>query len=242
MGAQLYRGVWPQNVSKLAKYAVRRVENEWAVTVFFEQEFGTRYLAVDKGRPDVVDMVNRVKAGVGAGLGGVFYVNEYRHVIVPVGNADATSVRYYFAGFLEEDFCFEIEEGRFTAEAVDAEGNRLRVGDPWRGPRPGIPYVLAAGGSDIYCETPVLTEDDPPRLIPRATRRLKLSRVLRNPELLRKAVEPIRAVKGHQGGRFYVNETGAIFSPVGREDGDGIDYVYCGTLDYVAWFPEPPVP
>lgn len=242
MDVQMYRGVWPQNVSRLAKYAVRMVENKWEVTVFFEHEFGVRYLAVDEGRRDVVDMVNRVKASVGAGLGGVFYVNEYRHVIVPVGNEDDTTVRYYFAGFLEEDFRFEIEEGVFTAEAVDAEGNPLRAGEPWRGPRPGIPYVLAAGGGDIYCEVPVLTDDDPPRLIPRATRKLRLSKVLRNPELLRKAVEPIRAVKGYQGGRFYVNETGAVFCPVGRGNGNGIDYIYCGNLDLVAWFPEPLVP
>jgi len=46
---------------------------------------------------------------------------------------------------------------------------------------------------------------------------------------------------GHQGGRFYVNEHGAMFTPVGSGDGNGLDYIYCGNIERSAWFPEPPV-
>ena len=57
--------------------------------------------------------------------------------------------------------------------------------------------------------------------------------------MLRGALGPISNVRGHQGGRFYVNEHGAIFTPVDGEDGNGIDYVYCGQVNPVAWSPEP---
>lgn len=56
-----------------------------------------------------------------------------------------------------------------------------------------------------------------------------------------RAVRPIADVRGHQGGRFYVNEHGAVFTPVGAGDGNGLDYLYCGQIDREAWFPEPPV-
>jgi len=48
-------------------------------------------------------------------------------------------------------------------------------------------------------------------------------------------------IRGHQGGRFYVNEHGAIFTPVAAGDGNGLDFVYCGKIDRTAWFPEPPI-
>jgi hypothetical protein len=54
-------------------------------------------------------------------------------------------------------------------------------------------------------------------------------------------VRPVASVRGHQGGRFYVNEHGAMFTPVDAGDGNGIDYIYCGQIDSSAWFPEPNV-
>lgn len=49
-------------------------------------------------------------------------------------------------------------------------------------------------------------------------------------------------IRNHQGGRFYVNEAGAMFTPVATGDGNGIDYVYCGLINLDNWFPEPHVP
>lgn len=58
----LYRGVWPQNVSKLAKYGVRYIDREWKVTVWYDVGSGLRYLAVEGGGADLVSRINGVKA------------------------------------------------------------------------------------------------------------------------------------------------------------------------------------
>jgi hypothetical protein len=115
----------------------------------------------------------------------------------------------------------------------------LKPGERWVGPRPGIPYVLAAGGGDIYYETPALTDDDPPKVRTSMTRKVQLSKVLGDKAAVERAVRPIASVRGHQGGRFYVNEHGAMFTPVESGDGNGLDYIYCGDIERSAWFPEP---
>jgi hypothetical protein len=57
-----------------------------------------------------------------------------------------------------------------------------------------------------------------------------------------RAVRPIATVRGYQGGRFYVDEQRAIFTPVEGADGNGLEYIYCGQIDRAAWFPEPLLP
>lgn len=240
----LYRGPWPQNVSRLAKYAVRSVDGQWKVTVLYESGVGIRYLAVEGNSDDLVSRINGLKTSLRSQPGGAFYVNEHRHVLVPVAAEDAAGVSslYYYAGRLEQDFRFEFNGQPLQTRAVDVSGLPLQPGASWIGPRPGIPYVLAAGGADIYYETPALTDEDPPRLMRNSSRREKLSRVLANNAAVARAVRPVAAVRGHQGGRFYVNEHGAMFTPVAAGDGNGLDYKYCGQIDYSAWFPVPPVP
>ena len=71
------------------------------------------------------------------------------------------------------------------------------------------------------------------------TRRVQLSKLLRDQAAARHAVQPVAALRGHQGGRFYVNEHGAMFTPVTAGDGNGLDYLYCGQIAPDAWFPEP---
>lgn len=238
----LYRGVWPQNVSKLAKYAVRFVEGTWKVTVLYEAGQGLQYLAVEDGAVGIAARVNAVKATVHESLGGAFYVNEYRHIIVPVKSDSGAGSLYYYESRLEGDFRFEFEGQPLTTKPVHPNGTPLKAGERWVGPRPGIPYVLAAGGNDIYYETPALTDTDPPAVRPSMTRKVQLSKVLGNKALVASAVLPIATVRGHQGGRFYVNEHGAMFTPVEAGDGNGLDYIYCGQIDASAWFPEPSVP
>ena len=239
----LYRGVWPQNVSKLAKYAVRFADGTWKVTVLYEAGEGLRYLAVEGAEAVLAERINSTKTALRDQPGGAFYVNEYRHVLVPVADASASGFgsTYYYAGRLDADLSFEFEGRALTTRPVGADGAPLKPGDRWVGPRPGIPYVLAAGGGDIYYESPALTDDDPPTVRPSMTRRVQLSRVLGDRAAVSRTVRPIANVRGHQGGRFYVNEHGAMFTPVGAGDGNGIDYVYCGQILRDAWFPEPPV-
>lgn len=240
----LYRGLWPQVVGKLAKYAIRFDEGEWKISVWYDAGGGLRYLAVEGDDADLVLRINKLKEEFNGSPGGAFYINEYRHVLVPVdGTSESgTSVHYYYAGRYERDFCFGFEGRKLTTQPVDLDGNQLVPGSRWIGPRPGIPYVLAAGGGDIYFETPALTDDDPPSIRQRMIRKVQLSKILRDRTLLKRALSPVYDVRGHQGGRFYVNEHGAIFTPVGANDGNGNDYIYCGTIDREAWFPEPPVP
>ncbi len=121
----------------------------------------------------------------------------------------------------------------------DARG--IKHGESWQGPRPGVPYVLSAGGNDIVFKAPAFTDEEVPKMRENLTRVVKLSKVLRNPSKLDRTVEPIRSIIGHAGGRFYVNEYGSIFTP--RMDQEtGIDYKYCGRINLENWFPEPMTP
>jgi hypothetical protein len=240
----LYRGVWPQNVSSLSKYAVRFVDGAWKVTVQYEADQGLRFLAVEGGTTDLHTRVNDVKASVGESPGGAFYVNEYRHVIVPVrGSADSgTGSHYYYAGTLSQDFAFHFEGRPLSTRPERPDGAKLEFGERWVGPRPGIPYKLAAGGADIYFESPALTDGENPSVRPNVTRKVKLSLVLQDKAAVARAVRGIAQIRGHSGGRFYVNEHGAMFTPVGAGDGNGLDYVFCGSIERSAWFPSPVVP
>jgi len=241
---RLYRGVWPQNVSKLAKYAVRFLEGEWKITVLYEAGAGLRYLAVEGAGAQLAARINAVKTKLRNEAGGAFYVNEYRHVLVPVTGSPSSGTQslYYYAGRLEADLTFVFDGHPLTTKPSRRDGTALSSGETWIGPRPGIPYVLAAGAADIYYETPALTDADPPAVRPSMKCRVQLSKLLRDKSLVRRAVAPIASVRGHQGGRFYVNEHGALFTPVSAGDGNGLDYIYCGQLDPSAWFPEPAVP
>lgn len=240
----LYRGVWPQNVSKLAKYAVRFLDNTWKITVLYEAGEGLRYLAVEGASDDLANRINAVKTALRNQPGGAFYLNEYRHIIVPVsgGAGPGASSHYYYAGRLDTELQFDFEGKPLSTKPVRSDGKPLNPKDQWVGPRPGIPYVLAAGGQDIYYESAALTEDDPPQVRPNMTRKVMLSKVLRDSDRVKAAVRPIHEVRGHQGGRFYVNEHGAMFTPVSAGDGNGLDFVFCGMIDRTAWFPEPRVP
>jgi hypothetical protein len=71
------------------------------------------------------------------------------------------------------------------------------------------------------------------------TRKVELSKVLEDKQAVARVVRPVVKVRGHQGGRFYVNEHSAMFTPIGSGDGNGIDYIYCGQIEHDDWFPEP---
>ncbi len=243
-GPILYRGVWPQNVSRLAKYAVRSIDGEWKITVLYEAEEGLRYLAVQNDDKELADRINNVKIAFSDQPGGAFYINEYRHILVPVSiasKAAGSGSHYYFAGRLRHDLVFEFEGKSLSSKPIDWDGNKINPGDSWVGPRPGIPYVLAAGGTDIYFKSPALTKDEPPQVRPCMMRKVHLSGVLKDKAAVGRAVRPVANIRGHKGGRFYVNENGAMFSPKQDDDGNGLDYIYCGQIDPSNWFPEPAV-
>ena len=234
----LYQGQWPQNVGKTAKYAVRTINDEWRVTVLYDLGEGLKTVAVETGNAGIAEKVNEVKQFATGHAGGQFYINEYQHLVVPVKQNGGTV--YYGAGKVEIDFVFEYEGKQLTTKPVDSEGAPLAPGDEWVGPRPGIPYVLAAGGADIYYETPALTDGEPKAVRLGVTRKVKLSSV-RDTSAVAQAANVVLNVRGHAGGRFYVNEHKAIFTPAIADDENGLNYIYCGQVDLQCWFPEPPL-
>jgi hypothetical protein len=166
-------------------------------------------------------MVNAVKVAVSDQPNGPFYINEYGQVLVPVGSEST----YHLAGEYKERLLFEFEGKVLSGDAVDLTGRRLAVGEKWVGPKPGIPYVLKAGGKDIYF-------DVSPR--PNVTVTVMLSEETSVTRALDLAKQ-IRAIKGFEGGRFYVNEWGQMFAPV--KAGDTYESIYLGRVSLEeGWF------
>ena len=168
-------------------------------------------------------MVNDVKRTHGAGPNGPFYINEYKQVIVPVGDAGAILLRWNLRLPLQ----FEFEGKTISGEPLILEGKPLRPGDTWTGPHAGIPYVLAAAGNDMYYRTF-------PR--PDVEKRVKLS-ADKGKSAAEQIARMLSAFKGSGGGRFYVNEFCSVFSPINGTD--GLQYLYIGQIDLESWFPDP---
>ena len=177
-----------------------------------------------QAHPELVELVCAVKNTYGKSPYGPFYINEYKQVIVPVGDA----AHYYFAGIYEKPLRFELFDGKtISGEPLDADGKPLRPGDTWVGPHAGIPYVLTAARDDVYYRTF-------PR--PDVEKRVKLS-ATRGKSAAQQIARLLSAFKGAAGGRFYVNEFGAVFSPINEDE--GLRYVYFGQIDPESWFPDP---
>jgi len=242
----LYRGYWPSVVNRLAKYSIRYMTAEngkdpnWRVTVLYEEERGLRFLAVETESDDLVSRINNVKMQADGKSGGVFYINEYKHVIVPIRSHSGN--QYHYICRWDKKFKFPYRNPNNEPVTLSTcPKPEMKPNDRWDGPRPGIPYTLASGGADIYYKTPALTDTEPPMLRERMTMQVQLSRLIGSAAAAR-AAAPVLAVRNAQGGRFYVNEHGAMFTPVVAGDGNGIDYKFCGVIDRKDWFPEPVVP
>lgn len=217
----VFKGNCPKNVNKDAKYAVRTSGVGPVVALRYLTADGEEWLATTESHPDLVKIVNAVKISKGDAPNGPFYINEYSQVIVPV--ADGT---YYFAGDYGTPLRFEFEGTMLSGEGVDLTGRRLSPGDTWDGPHPGIPYVLKAGGGDVYYQA---------QLRPNVTKKVDLSSEVGS-AAARDLADRIHAVKGWQGGRFYINEWRELFAPVNQSD--GLTYVYIGHLgEDEPWYP-----
>ena len=217
--ATLFPGNCPHNVSKDAKYSVRGSDGRVGLTYCTADD--ERWHMTTTAHPALANMVNDVKRTHGSGPNGPFYINEYKQVIVPVGDA----AQYFFAGTYIEPLQFEFDEKRISGEPLDFDGTPLRPGDTWEGPHAGVPYVLTAGGDDVYY-----------RVFPRpdVEKRVKLS-AERGRTVAEQVARLLSAFKGPGGGRFYVNEFCSVFSPI--NGADGLHYIYIGQIDLDSWFP-----
>ncbi len=219
-----FEGNCPRNVAKTAKYAVRHQGSGLVIGLVYDAPEGERWFATTEEHPDLVRLVSGVKLELTGSPAGPFYINEYRQVIVPGGDSED----YYLAGEYDRPLRFEFEGRTLSGEAVSLDGNPLEPGDEWAGPRPGIPYRLAAGGGDIYYKM---------RPRPNVEKKVSLSNE-RSAEVARAVAMRILGHKGWQGGRFYVNEWRAMFAP--RQGDAGWNYVYLGQLlAEDPWFPKP---
>ena len=116
-----------------------------------------------------------------------------------------------------------------SASGVGRLSRLPRAGEPWLGPRHGIPYGVRhlSGGWEIEYWRQLANGDM--ELI-RLTSYCTSKRVNELGQL-------IGSVKKHSG-RFYVNEQRQIFTPR-RTDDQGWEMVYIGELDLAAgWFPK----
>jgi hypothetical protein len=218
-----FPGNCPKNVSKDAKYRVRTREGKIGVELQYEADETEKWCLTTHEHPDLIDMVTDVKTTHGTNGRGAFYINEYQHVLVPIAETGV----YYYAGRYDKPLRFYFEGKCISGEPVDFNGNPMNLGDRWIGPHAGIPYILSANGNDIYYRTE-------PR--PRVTKDILLSSK-RGKTVAAQIARMLSVLKGPGGGRFYVNEFGAVFSPVTGEE--GLNYVYFGKIDMNSWFPDP---
>lgn len=222
-----FLGNCPKNVSKDAKYVIRRNPEGGRRAAVVALTYRTAdeekwHMSTDQ-HPRLVEMVNAVKTSVGHAPNGAFYINEFHQVIVPSVGED----NYYLAGTYEQPLEFEFEGNSISGRPVSLDGRPLSPGDLWNGPHAGIPYVLKAGAKDIRYNVFIR---------PRVETEVKLSKAIGAERALRVA-HRIQGVKGYEGGRFYVNEFRSIFAPL--QHGYELKYVYIGQLDMNEWFQAP---
>lgn len=220
-----FPGNCPRNVSKDAKYGIKSGGGRKGprVGLMYCTDDDERWHMTTDAHPELVELVSAVKSTYGTSPFGPFYINEYKQVIVPVGDTGD----YYFAGVYETPLAFEFEGKTISGEPLDFSGQRIQSGDTWVGPHAGIPYVLTATGDDIYYRTW-------PR--PDVEKRVRLS-AKRGKSAAQQIARMLAAFKGPGGGRFYVNEFGSVFSPI--NESEGLRYVYFGQIDLDSWYPDP---
>jgi hypothetical protein len=216
--ASRYRGNIPSNVSKDAKYSVVRGSRGWEIRLIYRLNATERALVTTGEHPELVEMVNEVKEDATGSPGGAFYINEYRHLLVP------TDEVCLFAGRYTPLLRFSFEGHDISPEAPPA----LSPGDSWPGPRVGTAYVLTADGTDIRYRV-----ETRPNVL--ADRRLS-TEIGKGP-----ATKTARRIAPHKpgGGRIYVNEAFECFGPAAGTD--GLAHVYFGRIDASEWFAEPEV-
>ena len=216
-----YPGMVPSNVGRDAKYSVVwGAEGQMEVRLIYRISAGERVLLTTDRHEALVEIVNDIKVGANGAPGGVFYINEYRDVLVP------TTEGCFFAGDYQADLEFNFEGTTLGPRAPAA----LEPGEPWPGPHAGVRYGLTADGSDVkYAKVDGNRE---------------LTEYLSNQTSstsARDLAQRLGGIKGLGGGRIYINEATEFFTPIAR--GGHVVYTYLGSLrEDDPWFPAPDVP
>ena len=223
-----YTGHCPRNVSEDAKYVVRHSraghsfgqEQRFAVGITYRTADDEVWYPSTSEHPELISMVNEIKERTAFAPGGAFYINEHKQVLVPGGD----DRKYYLAGEYHEPIVFMFEGNRISGLAIDENNAPLTPGSVWSGPHVGIPYILKAGGDDIFYRA---------ELRPNVHKELFLSKSI-GVEAAKRVSGKIAKIKGSGGGRIYVNEHCHIFTP--RSGTYGLEYIYIGCIDLNEWF------
>lgn len=195
---------------KDAKYRIRHGnDGEWQVEIIYYIGKNKYQRPATKEHPELIRIVNDAKAG----SGGIFYIDEFRHVLIPSNDGAIYCVGKY-------DALLEFIVDGFTVSAEPPI--TLPPGGPWTGPHTGRRYRVKADASDIYYRA---TTDG-------VTDELFLSDFT-GPDAAAQLARRLCKVKGPQGGRIYINERKQFFAPVDDE------FLYLGPLGNDLWFPEP---
>lgn len=211
-----YTGNIPSNVSHDSKYHVRRSTEGWEIMVVYRLSDEEKALVTTNAHPRLVELVNGVKADYQGVPGGAFYIDEYRHVLVPTNDG------CMLAGYYEADLHFRFE-GR---EIGPRPAESIEPGQVWPGLRVGIAYTLTADGRDVRYKVETR---------PNVIAEMRLSKAIGAAAAARVSSRLARHKPG--GGRIYINEAGEFFAPVQR-DGEWIA-IYLGALSGGDWFPDP---
>jgi hypothetical protein len=204
-----YPWLEPSSVKSDGKY---RVTADGQIRLIFTLNREERALLTTDKHEDLVSRVAAVKKRHGDQPSGVFYINEWRHVLVKAGGGTWYAGRY--EPLLEFDF-----DGQDISARAPAQ---LEPGDRWDGPRVGIKYTMTADGDDIYCKRMVR---------PQVERTERLSAYLGGSDQI------VRSWSRHKprGGGVYINEARELFAPVNE------GWIYLGRAGAHEWFPEPSV-
>ncbi len=219
MAAARYPGHTPRNVARDAKYSV--VGSPAQVRLIYRLGNREEALLVTRSHPRLIEIIAEARGGAPHG---VFYINEYSHVIVPMEGG------YVYAGRYDTPLQFDYKNIVISPK----QDSSLKPGALWVGPHVGIPYVLSVarrGSHDIYYWREWIDDGV------RHRRRVYLSEFNPSGPTLSGG---LARVKGSEGGRIYLNEARTFFAPV-DEGSQTWTYRFLGVLGDHAWFPEPSI-
>ena len=209
---------YPGNTSRAVGNDKYTVKLDDTIQLSYTTGTNEHALLTTDGQAELVALVNAAKQrGGGAQSGGSFFINEYRHVLVPT-----QSCGIIYAGDYTRDLEFEFDGSLISPVAPSG----IRPGDEWPGPNVGIKYVLTAGASDIRFD--LLTE--------LGTVQRKLLSEVHPRQDLTDLLKICRDVKPG-GGALYINEARELFAPVNL--GNQFERLYIGHLGTKPWFPKP---
>ena len=107
----------------MAKYRIQHFDRKLAVTVMMRTDDGDQIYPATHDHPKLVKLVNGVKEDAGLQPGGIFIINEWRQVIVPVStDPEDVPVQYHYAGEYHDDIVLKMEGSQFSGRPFDSAG------------------------------------------------------------------------------------------------------------------------